>query len=63
MSEVRENSDPAPTEEQEEPKPAGENKEERTEEWKDLMGQDLQMKVRFSQATSYGGIIVCSKRP
>jgi hypothetical protein len=65
MSAVRENSDPAPTEEEEaeaeeeeeERKPAGENKEEQAQEWKDLMGLDLQMKVSCSQATSYSDIL------
>jgi hypothetical protein len=50
MSEVRENGDPAPTEKEAEPKSAEENKEEGAEEWKDLMGLDLQMKVSCSQA-------------
>lgn len=50
MSEVKENGDPAPTKKEEEPKPSGATKEERAEEWKDLMGLDLQMKVSCSQA-------------
>lgn len=61
MPEATKTSDPTPMEEQEEPESAEENKEKQADEWKELMGQDLQMKVSSSQVTRYNDFLVCRK--